>query len=140
MKAKKNNFVSGQEPIKVLVVDDLERVRVALRNLLVLNEGIEVIGEAEDGYEAVQMAENLHPDVVLMDWKMPNLDGLEATKRIKDFQPEIGVVLLTIHNSDELGQRANEAGVDEFVAKGIDADVLIASIRKVHRQNLIQKK
>ena len=140
MKAEKNYFVSGQDPIKVLVVDDLERVRTALRNLLVLKEGIEVIGEAEDGDEAVQIAETLNPDVVLMDWKMPNMDGLEATKRIKDFQPEIGVVLLTIHNTDELRQRAREAGVDEFVAKGIDADLLIESIRKVHRQTLTQKK
>ena len=111
MKAEKYYFVSGQDPIKVLVVD-----------------------------EAVQIAETLLPDVVLMDWKMPNMDGLEATKRIKDFQPEIGVVLLTIHNTDKLKQRAREAGVDEFVAKGIDADLLIESIRKVHRQTLTQKK
>lgn len=123
--------------VKVLVVDDLERVRAALVKLLGLKMGIEVIGEAEDGIRAVEKADVLMPDVILMDWKMPNIDGLTAAKSIKDSHPEIGVILFTIHNIDELNLHAHRAYVDEFIAKGIDADSLIKTIRKVYTQTTL---
>jgi DNA-binding NarL/FixJ family response regulator len=77
-----------------------------------------VVGEAENGHDAVLRAQALHPDVVLMDLEMPILDGFEATRRIKAEQPAARVIILSIHTGSEEQQRAREAGADGFVVKG----------------------
>jgi DNA-binding NarL/FixJ family response regulator len=115
----------------ILIVDDLEHVRQGLRTILELAGGIEVAGEASNGLEAIQQASMLRPDVVLMDLAMPGMDGLEATRRIKAEHPGVGVVIITIHDGEETRERAAEAGVDAFLAKGAETEILIRTIMEV---------
>ena len=117
--------------IKLLIVDDLEHVRQGLRTIFELAGGVRVVGEASDGLEAIQQVEQLQPEVVLMDLVMPQVDGLEATQRIKAQHPETGVVMITIHDSEETREQAAMAGVDAFLAKGTDTETLIQTIQEV---------
>lgn len=119
------------EKIKILVVDDLARVREGLKTVLELEEDLEVVGEAADGVEALQQAEKLSPDIVLMDLEMPGLDGFEATRQIKHRHLTRGVVVLTIHGDNRSRQRATQMGADAFVEKGTTTDELIEAIRQV---------
>jgi DNA-binding NarL/FixJ family response regulator len=102
---------------RLLVVDDHEMLRKALVDLLV-QAGFEVVGEGADGADAVAMAKQLEPDVVLMDLRMPVLGGLDATRLIKDACPAIQVVLLTAFDSPALEQQAEEAGCFAYLVKG----------------------
>ncbi|MFC2015451.1 response regulator transcription factor [Chloroflexota bacterium] len=117
--------------IKLLIADDLEHVRQGLRTILELAGGLKVVGEACNGLEAIQRVTQLHPDVVLMDLVMPQIDGLEATRRIKAQHPATGVVMITIHDSEETREQAAKAGVDAFLAKGTDTATLIQTIQEV---------
>ena len=117
--------------IKLLVVDDLEHVRQGLRTILELAGGLTVVGEAGNGLEAIQQVNQLRPDVVLMDLVMPQIDGLEATERIKAQHPEIGVVMISIHDKEAAREQAESAGVDAFLAKGSDTETLVKTIREV---------
>ena len=116
--------------IRVLIVDDLARVRRGLRTILQLADGLEVVGEAANGREAVQMAEQLNPDVVVMDLEMPELDGFEATRQIKRRHLARAVVVLTIHGHDDARERAARAGADAFVEKATAVESLIETIRQ----------
>jgi two-component system, NarL family, invasion response regulator UvrY len=102
---------------RVLVADDHPMLRAALVDLLV-QAGFEVAGEAADGADAVALAKELEPDVVLMDLRMPVLGGLDATRLIKDACPDIQVVLLTAFESPALQQQAEEAGCFSYLVKG----------------------
>jgi DNA-binding NarL/FixJ family response regulator len=117
--------------INLLIVDDLEHVRQGLRTILELAGGLVVVGEACNGLEAIQQADQLRPDVVLMDLVMPQIDGLEATQRIKAQHPETGVVMISIHDHEGTREQAKEAGVDAFLAKGTDTETLIQTIQEV---------
>ena len=117
--------------IKILIVDDKERVRHDLRTALGLMEGLEVVGEAADGAEAVQQAETLSPDVVLMDLRMPGMDGFEAARQIKDRHLAKGVVVLTLYGDKAARERAANVGVDAFVEKGTSIRTLSETIRQV---------
>lgn len=122
---------NSSRKIRILIVDDMEPVRQGLRTILQLSEGFEVVGEACDGMEAVRAAASLKPEVVLMDLEMPVLGGLEATRRIKEQQPEMGIVILTIHGSDEVREQAAKAGSDAFIEKEAPTKRLLAAIREV---------
>jgi two-component system, NarL family, invasion response regulator UvrY len=102
---------------RLLVADDHPMLRAALVDLLV-QAGFEVAGEASDGADAVALAKQLEPDVVLMDLRMPVLGGLDATRLIKDACPDIQVVLLTAFESPALQQQAEEAGCFAYLVKG----------------------
>jgi DNA-binding NarL/FixJ family response regulator len=102
---------------RLLVADDHPMLRAALVDLLV-QAGFEVAGEAADGADAVALAKELAPDVVLMDLRMPVLGGLDATRLIKDARPDIQVVLLTAFESPALQQQAEEAGCFAYLVKG----------------------
>jgi len=119
--------------IRVLIVDDLEHVRQGLRTVLELIDDLEVVGEAGTGLEAIQLTEQLAPDVVLMDLEMPELDGLEATQRLKDRHPGISVVMITLYDDPSNRERARQVGVDAFLRKGASFDQMLAAIRQVRQ-------
>ncbi len=103
--------------VKVLLVDDFEGFRHSLRSFLRSQPGFEVVGEAVDGNEAIEKADQLHPDLVLMDLEMPNKDGFDATREIKRRMPETRVVILSMHNSDVYRRAAREFRADDFIDK-----------------------
>ena len=121
----------GLPEIRILIVDDFEHVRQSLGNILQYSKELRVIGEASNGLEAIEAVEALKPDVVLMDLEMPVMGGLEATRRIKEEQPEIGIVIVSIHGSQDDRERAIRAGSDAFVEKEAPTEQLIAAIRDV---------
>ena len=105
----------GSEPIRVIIVDDHAPTRWGIKALLALEPGIEVVGEADDGCEALPLVAQVRPDVVLMDGKMPIMDGIEATQLIKSQWPEIKVIVLTM--SRRYSARAINAGADASLLK-----------------------
>jgi DNA-binding NarL/FixJ family response regulator len=115
--------------LRVLIVDDVEQVRQDLRTLLAVAGGIEVVAEASNGLEAIQLVETMGPQAVLMDLQMPVLEGYEAIRQIKASQPSCRVIALSVHDRLEEQHRAREAGADAFVAKGADYQVLLSAIR-----------
>jgi DNA-binding NarL/FixJ family response regulator len=123
----------GAEPVvRVVVADDQRLVRTGFRVLLGDADGIEVVGEAADGVEAVELAADLHPDVVLMDIRMPRLDGISATRSIAGRTPS-RVLVLTTFDSDEYVFEALTAGASGFLLKDVPAEHLVAAIRSVAR-------
>lgn len=119
------------EAIRVLVVDDHQVVREGLRRMLELEKGIQVIGEAEGGEEAITKAISLSPDVVTMDLKMPGMDGITATRQIKQIMPQINILVLTLYAEDFVRQ-AIEAGATGYILKDSDCEQLIKAIYQVH--------
>jgi len=116
--------------VRVLVVDDMAQVRQGLRTVLSLAEEIEVVGEAIDGYEAIQQVEALHPDVVLMDLEMPEMDGYTATLQVKSRWPSCRIIALSVHSYPEARQKADQSGVDEFIEKGASVKEILQAITK----------
>jgi DNA-binding NarL/FixJ family response regulator len=117
--------------IRVLVADDQSMVRAGFRMLLSGEEDLEVVAEASNGLEAVEKAARFHPDVVLMDIRMPELDGLEATRRILGADDSARVLILTTFDLDEYVYDALRAGASGFVLKDDPPEQLIAAIRTV---------
>lgn len=117
--------------IRVLVVDDHRVVRAGLVALLRQSAGLEVVGEAGNGEEAVQMAEALHPDVVLMDMQMPIKNGVEATKQIKANWPGVEVLVLTTYDDDELIWGGLQAGARGYLLKDAPPEELLKGIETV---------
>ena len=116
--------------IRILIAEDQQLVRQGLAALLKA-EDIEIIGEAEDGEAAVDMARALRPDIVLMDLSMPVLDGVEATRRIKRLAPQIKVLILTVANCERRVAEALAAGADGYALKKLGHDELMAAIAAV---------
>ena len=112
--------------VQILIVDDQPRARQSLRALLSTWPAAAEIREAAGGYQAIQLIEEQQPDIVLMDVRMPGMDGLQATRLIKARWPQVAVVALTMHSEYEAGARA--AGVDAFVGKTEPADHLLATL------------
>jgi DNA-binding NarL/FixJ family response regulator len=116
----------GFSPMNILIVDDDQASREGLRELFELRPNVTVIGEAIDGEEAVNLADALHPDLVVMDVQMPRMDGLEATRQIKQHTPAIRVVLLTMYR--EYRAAALRSGADAFLVKGDGIGPLLAAL------------
>ncbi len=119
--------------IRVLLADDQELVRSGFRLILDLTEGIEVVGEAADGREAVRLAKELQPDVVLMDVRMPELDGIEATRRLRQAGAEARVLVLTTFDLDEYVYEAMRAGASGFLLKDAPREQLVTAVLTVAR-------
>jgi NarL family two-component system response regulator LiaR len=117
----------------VLIVDDHQVVRRGLRTFLELHDDLDVVGEAGDGLEGVEQAAALRPDVVLMDIVMPRLDGIEATRRIKEQSAAVGVIALTSFAGDDQVLPALEAGASSYLLKDVSPEELVEAIRAVHR-------
>lgn len=117
--------------IRVLVADDQALVRTGLRMILEAQPGIEVVGEAPDGRRAVQLAQALRPDVCLLDIRMPELDGIEATRRLagRGVESPLAVVVITTFDLDEYVYRALEAGARGFLLKDAGPELLVQAVR-----------
>jgi DNA-binding NarL/FixJ family response regulator len=119
--------------IRVLLADDQELVRSGFRLILELADGIEVVAEAADGREALELARGLQPDVVLMDVRMPELDGIEATRRIRQAGLDTRVLVLTTFDLDEYVYAAVRAGASGFLLKDAPREQLVTAVRTVAR-------
>lgn len=117
----------------MLIADDHTIVRSGLRLLLEAEPDIQVVSEAVNGNEALAMVERLHPDVVLMDIAMPDMDGFEATRQIKSRWPDIQVLVLTMHRQDEYFFEMLKAGASGYILKGAETDELLHAVRVVSR-------
>lgn len=117
----------------MLIVDNLAHVRQGIKTLLQLADDFEVVGEAANGLEAVQMAEQLRPDIVIMDLKMPEMDGFEATRQIKSRHLAGGVITLTLYGSQHNRERAAQVGADAFIEKDAAAGMLEKKIREIYK-------
>ncbi len=120
------------EKIRVLLADDHVVVREGTRELVRREQDMEVVGEAGDGEEAIELATGLLPDVVIMDIAMPKLNGIEATKRIKELQPSIAILILTAYDSEQYIFALLEAGAAGYLLKNVRGHELIEAVRAVH--------
>ncbi|MEO7422148.1 MAG: response regulator transcription factor [Ornithinibacter sp.] len=123
--------------LRILVVDDHPVVRGGLRALIGTLDGLEVVGEAEDGESAVREAQLLRPDVVLMDVRMPGGDGIEATRRIRASVPDTAVLVLTMHDDDATVFTAMQAGARGYLLKGASQDEIVGAVRGVVAGQLV---
>ena len=119
-------------PIRVLLVDDHQVVREGLKRMFELLEDIKVVGEAADGREAIAQAERLVPDIVLMDIKMPEMDGIEATRRLKETMPQVNIIMLTLYDGEHLTQSV-EVGASGYILKDASQEELVKAIRDAHK-------
>lgn len=125
--------------IRVAIVDDHPIVREGLRMILARAEDCQFVGEATDGNQALQLVAETQPDVVLMDLRMPGMDGVEALKRIRQAWPQIAVLILTNYNEDDLMIRGLQAGAQGYLLKDTDLEQLLQAIRQAARgETLVQ--
>jgi len=117
--------------IRALIVDDYPVVREGLRTMLSTDRTVEIVGEASDGAEAVAMVAERKPNVVLMDIRMPNMDGIEATRQIKDKYPSTAVIVLTMYDNDAYVIDAVRAGASGYLLKDASRELLLHTIRTV---------
>jgi DNA-binding NarL/FixJ family response regulator len=123
--------VTDSAPVRILLVDDQPLMRVGFRMILGTQPGLDVVGEAADGLGAVRLADELKPDVVLMDVRMPGLDGVEATRRIVSSGSAARVLILTTFDLDEYAFAALRAGASGFLLKDVPPEELVSGIRSV---------
>ena len=116
--------------IKVMIVDDHKMFRDGLRGLINAEPGMEVVGEAVDGREAIEKARKLSPDVVIMDISMPGMNGIESMRHLIKDRPQVKVIMLSMYASGPLVQSVLAAGATEYVMKGADFSDLSAAIRR----------
>jgi len=120
-----------KEKIKVIIADDHALVREGIAKILSLEADIEILGEASDGKEAVELAKKLKPDVVLMDINMPNVNGIVATREIKKENPGVKIIALTIHEQVDYLLELIRYGISGYLLKDVTPDELIKTIRQV---------
>jgi DNA-binding NarL/FixJ family response regulator len=125
------------DTIKVLLVDDHQVVRRGLRTFLEVQDDIEVVGEAADGAEGVARAEELRPDIVLMDVKMPGMDGIDALRRLRELDNPARVLIVTSFTEQRTVVPALRAGAAGYVYKDIHPDALAGAIRSVHAGHIL---
>ena len=127
------------DKIRVLITDDHTIVRSGLRLILETADHIEVVGEAENGRVALSLAAELQPDIILMDLRMPEMDGLTAIGHLQEEQPHIAVIILTTYNEDEMMLRGLQAGARGYLLKDMSRDSLIATIDAAMRGDTLLK-
>jgi DNA-binding NarL/FixJ family response regulator len=119
-------------PIRILVVEDHHVVRQGLIALLSVTDGVEVVGQAADGMEAIAQFEASHPDVTLIDLRLPKMGGVEVIQRVRASHAHARFIVLTTYDGDEDIFRALQAGARAYLLKGMTVDVLVSTIRSVH--------
>lgn len=121
------------DTLRTLIADDSGVMRKVLRSVINGYHGIEVVGEAANGEEAIQQAQNLTPDLVIMDVSMPALDGLSAAERIKKYRPETGILIFSIHRIRDFVETARQTGLSGFVCKDEGGQALLSAVDAVIR-------
>lgn len=117
--------------IRILVVDDHQLVRVGTSRLLADIEGLQIVGQAESGEQAIDMVKDLKPDVVLMDIQMPGIGGLEATRRCLRVDPDLKIIAVTVHEDEPYPSKLLGVGAVGYLTKNADVDEMVRSIKKV---------
>ncbi|MER6128814.1 response regulator transcription factor [Streptomyces sp. NPDC001795] len=125
------------DAIKVLLVDDHQVVRRGLRTFLEVQDDIEVVGEASDGAEGIARAQELKPDVILMDVKMPGMDGIDALRKLRELDSPARVLIVTSFTEQRTVVPALRAGAAGYVYKDVDPDALAGAIRSVHAGHIL---
>ena len=121
------------EQIRVLLADDHSLFRKGLRHMLEIEEDLQVVGEARDGAEAQQLAQELKPDVALLDINMPVVDGITAARELRQAFPRMGIVMLTMFAEEEFLTRAAEAGANGYLLKDIPFEQIVGTVRAAAR-------
>lgn len=121
----------GLQEIKLVLADDHAVVRSGTRELLEQQPDLKIVGEASNGEEAIQLAQKLQPDVMVMDVRMPKMSGVEATRRIKAEHPNVRILVLTAHDDDEYVFALLQAGANGYLLKTAEIDELVRAIRTV---------
>lgn len=119
-------------PIRVLIVDDHSMVRAGLATFIRVNADLELVGDGRNGHDALRLCEQLQPDVVLMDLVMPRMDGVEATRAIRERWPQIQIIALTSFKEKEMVHQALQAGAISYLLKDVSVDELAKAIRSAH--------
>ena len=125
--------MKNQDKLRILLAEDHSVVRSGLRTIISTEKDMEVVGEADDGVEVVAKAQELQPDLILMDIGLPGLGGLEATRMIKNNLPAVKILILTIHESEECLFHALNVGADGYLTKASDESEVVLAIRSVKR-------
>jgi DNA-binding NarL/FixJ family response regulator len=131
MKGETNKKADAHQRIRVLIADDSAAFRNAFGLFLDRLPQVEVVGAAEDGEHALTLVASLRPDLVLMDMKMPRLNGLQATRKIRAAFPEVRVIMITLHDSGELKAASVAAGADRFIPKNCLRDELPGALAQL---------
>ena len=115
--------------VRILICDDHTLFCEGIKAILRDQPALEIIGETRDGRQAVELVKELKPDVLLMDVSMPDMTGFDATRRIREFDQTVKVLILTMHEEEELVARCLEAGASEYLAKPVNTDQLLSLLR-----------
>lgn len=119
------------QEIRIVIADDHQLVRQGLRSFIELQEGIEIVGEAADGLEAIELTKDLCPDVLLLDLRMPGADGVAVCREVKEADPDVKVIILTTFDDTEEIVEALEAGASSYILKDVSPERLIKAIKAV---------
>lgn len=122
------------DPIRVLIADDHDKIRSSLSIFLEVFDDLELVGAAQNGEEALELCEQLEPDVVLIDLLMPKMDGVAATRKIRQSHPSTQVIVLTSFHDEKILHKALQAGAAHYLFKNVTIDELAAAIRSAYRQ------
>jgi DNA-binding NarL/FixJ family response regulator len=125
---------SLMKKLRVLIVDDFETVRKGIRAIVTSRSDIEICAEARNGEEGVRMAKLLEPDIVFMDFTMPVMDGLEASKQILRLFPEMPIIMFSMHGSDVVAEESKKIGLRGFISKSESGNKLLEALDKVIRK------
>lgn len=124
-----HSYMTSEEPVRVALIDDHDLLRRGIRTMLEAEEGIEVVGEANDGTKALELVEETYPDVVLIDVLMPNKDGIETTGEIKTSFPNVSVVVLSGHDEQQFVFDALKAGASGYLIKTAQLEEVVSTVK-----------
>lgn len=133
----KEDNQSGKNAVRLLLVDDHPLIRKALRDIIEADKDIEILAEGGNGEEAIELAQKMHPDVMIMDVSMPKMDGIEATRRIKAAMPQIGIIILTVFDDEQHIQDILGAGASGYLLKSVFGDEVSKAVKLVAAGNMV---
>jgi len=126
--------VQEKRPIRIVLVDDLIQTRDSIKKLFSFESDFEIIGEAGNGLEGVDVVKELKPDIVLMDIKMPDMDGIETARILTETIPTVGIIMMSVMNDEENRQLSKLAGARAFLSKPVTFDDLFSTVRQVYEE------